>query len=239
MELTAAGAVTAFAGGVISFLSPCVLPLVPGYLSYVAGQPGAGAEPDRRAALRLSLFFVLGFSTVFVLLGAGASYLSRMLLSYRYEAAIAGGVLVFLFGLLMTGLVRIPILDRDARWHGAVRGGTPGGAYLIGLAFAFGWTPCIGPILGSILMLTSAGLSGDGILLLALYSAGLGLPFILVTLTMARFMGRMRTLRHVGRWLQIAAGAGMMFMGAAMITGRLEEIALFFLRTFPFLGRIG
>src|SRR5258708_15044420 len=144
---------TSFAAGAVSFLSPCVLPLVPGYVSYIAGDSLAAGEAatdtgSRVAALRLSALFVLGFSTVFVSLGASATALGQFLLAYRYEANLIAGGLVILFGLLMIGLVRWPFLQRDFRLHVHIPGGRPIAAYLLGLAFAFGWTPCIGPVLG-------------------------------------------------------------------------------------------
>src|SRR5260370_3578328 len=146
MRLTAIsniGMATAFAAGVVSFLSPCVLPLVPGYVSYVSGN--ALGAPERSAggrlsALFLSICFVLGFSTVFVALGATATAISRLLLQYRYEANLAGGAIVILFGVFMTGLISMPWLQRDLRFHQTLRGGRPIGAYVLGLAFAFGWT---------------------------------------------------------------------------------------------------
>lgn len=233
----------AFAGGAISFLSPCVLPLVPGYLAYVAGRTVDGTEGGksrpRRAVFGYGVWFVLGFSTVFVLLGAGANVLSHWLLQYRDEANMAGGALIILFGLFTTGVLRIPVFERDVRWHGNLTGGSTTGAYLLGLAFAFGWTPCIGPILGSILMATAASASTDGIVLLAVYSLGLGLPFLLAALFTEGLLTRMRTMRKTGQVLQIVAGLGMIAMGLAMMTGRLTDLALWLLLAFPNLGTMG
>jgi cytochrome c-type biogenesis protein len=160
-EISNIGVLTAFAAGAISFLSPCVLPLVPGYVSYVAGESAADGEADRGfwlrlKALALSLYFVLGFSTVFVLLGASATALGQLLLSYRYELNIVSGVVVIIFGLFVTGLMRWSWMTRDVRFHAALEGGRPLSAYVLGLAFAFGWTPCIGPILGAILTVSAA-----------------------------------------------------------------------------------
>ena len=179
--LQMSGLLTAFLAGMVSFLSPCVLPLVPGYVSYVAGRSAAAvqAPSDRLATVGLGLCFVLGFATVFVAMGAGASALSQALIRYRYEAGIAGGVVVILFGLMTAGVLRLMPLQRDLRFMPTLSGGTPLSAYVLGLAFAFGWTPCIGPVLGAILALTATGeVSHLGVVLLAAYAAGLGVPFL-------------------------------------------------------------
>ncbi len=244
-ELTAIALMTAFGAGTISFLSPCVLPLVPGYISYVAGDALAhGHHTDDRAhrlaVLGLSLCFVAGFSTVFIALGAGATALGQLLLRYKYETNIAGGVIVIMFGLFMIGMVKLPWLQRDLRYHGNIKGARPLGAYLIGLAFAFGWSPCIGPVLGVILTL-SAALStvSNGIALLGAYSLGLGIPFLFTALFMGAVLKRLKSMRRFGRWLQIGAGAGMVFMGVAMITGWLTTFAFWLLQTFPVFAAIG
>ena len=246
-DLSVAGALTAVAAGVVSFLSPCVLPLVPGYVSYVAGDAAAFAgAADRRStrvpwrALPPSLGFVLGFSTVFVTLGASATALGRLLLAYRYEANLVGGALVILFGLLMTGLWRVPWLQRDLRIHATLPGGRPIAAYAMGLAFAFGWTPCIGPVLGAILTASAASATvGVGVALLALYSLGLGLPFLGAALFTDALVRRLKPLRQAGRRLQVGAGAAMIAMGLVMITGELTDVSYWLLETFPGLGRIG
>ena len=247
MEISSIGIATAFAAGVISFLSPCVLPLVPGYISYVAGRTisadGVPAHSGITAASRtlgLSLCFVLGFSTVFVLLGASATALGGLLRTHLYEANLIGGVIVVIFGLFTTGLVPMPWLDRDVRFHSSPNSGGAWSAYLLGLAFAFGWTPCIGPVLGSILALSAANATvASGTTLLAVYSLGLGLPFILAALFMRGFMARMMSMRRTGRVLKIVAGGVMVVMGIAMITGHLSSFAIWLLQTFPALGRIG
>tara|TARA_R100000365_G_scaffold2735_1_gene8524 strand:+ start:949 stop:1692 length:744 start_codon:yes stop_codon:yes gene_type:complete len=247
MEISSIGVATAFAAGVISFLSPCVLPLVPGYISYVAGRTisadGVPAHSGIKAASRtlgLSLCFVLGFSTVFVLLGASATALGGLLRTHLYEANLIGGVIVVIFGLFTTGLVPMPWLDRDVRFHSSPNSGGAWSAYLLGLAFAFGWTPCIGPVLGSILALSAANATvASGTALLAVYSLGLGLPFILAALFMRGFMTRMLSMRRTGRVLKIVAGGVMVVMGIAMITGHLSSFAIWLLQTFPALGRIG
>lgn len=247
LELSALGVATAFAAGTISFLSPCVLPLVPAYVSYVTGQnvgrdlalalDGPAVNQQLRT-LRLSVSFVLGFTTVFVLLGAGANALSSLLAMYRYELNFASGALVILFGLFTTGLFRPLWAQRELRWHGEVPGSGAGAAYLIGTAFAFGWTPCIGPVLGAILAV-SATSRASGVALLAVYSLGLGVPFVVAALFLSGFMARIGRLRRAGRVLQVLAGSVMVLMGVAMITGHLTDLAIFFLETFRALGRIG
>jgi cytochrome c-type biogenesis protein len=229
----------------VSFVSPCVLPLVPAYVSYVAGQASAvETERDTRgrfAAVAMSAFFVLGFSTVFIALGASATALGRLLLQYRYEANLVGGAIVILFGLLMLGLDRyLPWFQRDVHFHPGVRGGRPLAAYVLGLAFGFGWTPCIGPILGAILTLSAVQTSVQaGVGLLAIYAAGLGVPFLLTAAFTREMLGGLKRLRRAGLWLQYAAGGVMLLMGIAMMTGQLSRFGFWLLDTFPVFGRIG
>lgn len=244
-ELSGIGLLTAFAAGTVSFLSPCVLPLVPGYLSYVAGRPLEDLQSgpravDRLAVLGLGAFFVLGFSTVFILLGASATALGQILLSYRYEANLVGGALVILFGLFMAGLLRPGWILRDLRVHADLRGGHPFAAYVLGLAFAFGWTPCIGPVLGAILTISaSTTTAANGIALLGLYSLGLGVPFLLSAVFADQALTRLRSMRGLGRHLQRGAGLVLVAMGIFMISGRMTDVSVWFLQTFPALARIG
>jgi cytochrome c-type biogenesis protein len=166
--------------------------------------------------------------------------LGGLLRTHLYEANLIGGVIVVIFGLFTTGLVPMPWLDRDVRFHSSPNSGGAWSAYLLGLAFAFGWTPCIGPVLGSILALSAANATvASGTALLAVYSLGLGLPFILAALFMRGFMTRMLSMRRTGRVLKIVAGGVMVVMGIAMITGHLSSFAIWLLQTFPALGRIG
>src|SRR5713101_3135934 len=237
--LSGIGLFTSFAAGVVSFLSPCVLPLVPGYVSYVAGDrlalvEGAVGSATKLAALRLSLFFVLGFSTVFVSLGASATSLGQLLLTYRYEANLVGGAVVIVFGLFMMGLAKLPWLQRELRLHPELMGGRPGGAYVIGVAFGFGWTPCIGPVLGAILTASAVTATvSQGIVLLGFYSLGLGLPFIAAAAFTDGLVARLRALRRIGRSLQLAAGAVVVAMGVAILTGELTTFSYWLLETFP------
>lgn len=240
--LTDIGIVTALAAGAVSFLSPCVLPLVPGYVSYIAAQGVQSEEPPgwmRWRTLGLSLCFVLGFSTIFVALGAGANAFRSSLNAFRVELNLAAGIIVILFGLFTTGLLRLPWLQREIRWHSQIAGGGPAGAYLLGLAFAFGWTPCIGPILGAILALAAVADGFNGIVLLSMYSLGLGVPFVLAALFLSTFSSRLKSLKRTGRLLHIVAGGVMVLMGVAMITGHLSLAAIWIMETFPFLAFIG
>jgi len=177
IDLSQTGMIAAFVAGIISFLSPCVLPLVPGYVSYIAGQSIASRTTKSAAvrfqAVALSLCFVLGFATIFVILGASATALGQLLISYRYELNLLGGAVVIGFGLFTLGVLRPSWLQRELRPDAAIPGGRPGGAYLLGMAFAFGWSPCIGPILGTILTVGAASATvGKGAALLATYSLG-------------------------------------------------------------------
>ncbi|MBS97725.1 MAG: cytochrome C biogenesis protein CcdA [Oceanospirillaceae bacterium] len=234
------GLLGAFAGGLISFLSPCTLPLVPGYLSFVAGQGGSVPEQQRWPHLVLSLFFVLGFSIIFVSLGAGATLLGNMLQAYRYEATLIGGSLVILFGIFMTGLLRIRWLQREFRLQLSLPPGNPTTAFLLGVSFALGWTPCIGPILAAILAMSS--LSADprmAVAMLSVYALGLAIPFLLVSLFMETFKRRLRALGRFSRYLHLTAGLIMILMGLAMVTGKLTLFAIWMLELFPAMGAIG
>lgn len=247
LEISGIGITTAFLAGIVSFLSPCVLPLVPGYLSFIGGQSLDKMKESRLASrenltvLGLSLCFILGFSTVFIAFGASASLIGRILSAYRYELNIVGGTIIIIFGLFMTGLFRFNWMQREFRFHGSnLRGGRPVAAYLLGLAFAFGWTPCIGPILGAILTLSAtSGLVSNGTALLAIYSAGLGVPFIAAALFTDHFLRHASRLRRHGPTLHIIAGVLLIIMGIAMITGYLTTFGWWLLKVFPVLGQIG
>ena len=237
------GIATAFAAGIVSFLSPCVLPLVPGYVSFVSGAAlGESGLParSRLSTLSLSVCFVLGFSTIFIVLGASATELSQLFLQYRYQANTLGGAIVILFGLFVTGLIPMPWLQRDIRFHQAVRGGRPVAAYVLGLAFGFGWTPCIGPILGAILTVSAVTATASmGIILLGVYSPGLGVPFLAAAAFTDGLIRRRKSLGRAGRLLRGAAGAIMIAMGVAMITGAMSTLSFWLLENVPILSRIG
>ncbi|MDT8350911.1 Cytochrome c-type biogenesis protein ccdA (plasmid) [Roseomonas mucosa] len=237
-DLSLLGLVLAFGGGLVSFLSPCVLPLVPGYVAWVAGTDLATARAERWRALRLAAFFVLGFGLVFVLLGLGATAVGGLLRRWSYELMVAGGLLIAALGLVQAGLLRVAPLMRDLRFRSEAAGGGPGSAVLIGIAFGFGWTPCIGPVLAGVL--AAATLTpGAGAGLLAAYALGLGVPFLLAAFYLPALMARARRLGRLGRALQVASGAVMVAAGLAMATGELNRLAVWLVETFPFFLRFG
>lgn len=246
MEISGIGILSAFGAGIVSFLSPCVLPLVPGYLSYIGGQSldemrsSGVTSKETLIILGMSLCFVLGFSTVFIAFGASATALGQFLLKYRYEVNIAGGVIIIIFGLFMTGLLKTNLLQREFRFYSQLPGGKAASAYLLGLAFAFGWTPCIGPILGAILTVSAtSGVVGNGTALLAIYSLGLGVPFILAALFTEQFLHHANRFRRHGPLIHKIAGGIMILMGIAMVTGYLGRFAFWLLEVFPWLGELG
>jgi len=233
-------------GGIASFLSPCVLPLVPAYLCLVAGTSldELSNEEERRSntlkVFTMALIFVLGFATVFILLGAGASYVNRLLIQHLDILAKIAGVVIILFGIHMMGLIRIPILYREARFNTIPKPRGWLGAYVIGLAFGFGWTPCIGPILGSILAIAASDSSLKfGVGLLAVYALGLGVPFLLAALAINPFMRFMKNFRKYFRALEIGTGAILMATGLLIFTGQFQILAYWFLELFPGLANLG
>ena len=237
---------TAFLGGVVSFVSPCVLPIVPGYLSFISGvnvaqfknrevPPGLA----RRVAIT-SLFFVLGFSTVFVTLGAAATYAGYLLKQYQRVLGMVGGVLVLVLGLHTAGIVRIPFLLYQKRAEIRERPLGLLGAFVVGLAFGFGWTPCIGPILGAILLYAAQQETvGQGVALLSAYSAGLGIPFIAAGIAINQFFAASARLRRHLDLVERGSGVLLILVGLLLVSGRLETLARWFSRLFPFLGSIG
>ena len=215
--------------GLVSFLSPCVLPLVPPYLGYLGGmtleqmtdEKGLDHKAWRRIVVA-SVCFVLGFTTVFVGLGASASVFGQVIQTHKAELALAAGLLIVLFGLHFLGLLRIPLLYQEARYHADMQGASYLGAYLIGLAFAFGWTPCVGPILATVLTVAANEASlATGVKLLAVYSLGLGIPFVLAAVAIGPFMGFMKRFRrHMGKVEQVMGAVlvltGLLFAGEAL-----------------------
>lgn len=234
--------VIAMLAGVISFLSPCVLPIVPPYLAYMAGTSTGEMQtrgPDRRIVTS-ALCFVLGLSTVFLMLGFAASALGRAFLQYQTYLGYAAGALIIAFGFHFLGLIRIPLLFREARIDAGDQGGTPFGAYVLGLAFAFGWTPCIGPVLGAILSLAAQeGSVSRGMTLMMLYAVGLGMPFLLAAIYINKFISLMgRFKKHMGA-VEKAMGVLLVLVGILLITGGFADISFWLLETFPILATIG
>ena len=234
--------VTAFAACLLSVLSPCVLPLLPAYLSLVSGvsveelRTQASEREVRRRVMGTSLAFVLGFSAVFVLLGASATLLGRVLRSFRLEllgteigVAQIAGVVIIVMGLHLLGVLKIPWLYREARFEGPHRPAGAIGAALVGAAFAFGWTPCVGPILGGILTLAGARdtvLQGMG--MLTVYSAGLAVPFLLAAWSVERFLGALRRVKQHFRTIEIVSGALLVAVGLLVVTDQLTRINSYF-----------
>lgn len=245
MEISTSAIMAAFAAGTISFLSPCVLPLVPAYVSYIAGQSIAHPTASRAMiarlqAIALSASFVLGFTTIFVILGASATALGEALISYKYELNIFGGAIVIGFGLFTIGFLRPAWLQRDIRLALQFPGGHPIAAYALGMAFAFGWTPCIGPMLGTILTVSAASTTvAKGVAFLTIYSLGLGVPFLLAAAFTDGLLARLKSISRVGRVLQLFAGGVMVLMGVAMITGYLTAFSIWLLEMFPILSKFG
>ncbi|MDF1608956.1 cytochrome c biogenesis CcdA family protein [Hoeflea sp. YIM 152468] len=240
---------TVLLAGALSFLSPCVLPLVPPYLCYMAGVSvedfrGAAADKTtrdtRRAVFGASVVFTLGFATVFVALGAGASSIGGALRQHIDLLAKVGGIVIILMGLHFLGAFRIGLLAREARFAGSGKPATLSGAYLMGLAFAFGWTPCIGPVLGAVLGVAAGRETvGDGAVLLAAYSLGLAVPFWIAALFSERFMRFTQTFRHHLGTVEKITGALLVLTGLLFLTGGMATMAYWLLETFPALGAIG
>jgi cytochrome c-type biogenesis protein len=230
--------------GVLSFLSPCVLPLVPPYLCFLAGTTieelvDEGERRARRDVLLAGLLFVAGFSTVFVLLGATASVLGQVIRQYLDVLSLLAGLAIVLMGLHFLGVFRLAFLYREARLRVEKPMGL-WGAYVMGLAFAFGWTPCIGPILAAILAVAgSEDTVSRGAILLAVYSAGLGVPFLLAALALEPFTALMKRFRSRMGYVEKAMGALLVVTGVAFLTGSFTQLSFWLLETFPVLGRLG
>lgn len=222
--------IAAFVAGLISFLSPCVLPLVPGYVSLISGAGVEELQAQQSGLMRKvmlnSIAFILGFSVVFIALGAISTSVGQILARYKHSLAQVAGVVIILFGLHLTGLLRIRALYADKRLHSVKGGSTVAGAFVIGFAFAFGWTPCVGPILAVILTFASQQDSvAKGIGLLAIYSLGLAVPFLLTSLGIERFLkfySRFRAHMHA---VEIASGALLIVLGVLLVFGRFTMIS--------------
>lgn len=219
----------AFLAGLLSFLSPCVLPVVPSYLSYITGMTGtAEIQARRHLALLHATLFVIGFSIIFVLLGMTATAFGRLLNYYQDALARAGGLLIIIFGLFTMGVIRIPVLMREARVQLADKPLGYLGSVLAGMAFGAGWTPCIGPILGSILLYISASPDANiarGLPLMGAYSLGLAIPFLLAAVALERFMLWSKSFRRYIVWVERVAGALLVFFGLLLLTGQFTRIA--------------
>jgi cytochrome c-type biogenesis protein len=220
------GLFVAFTAGVLSFLSPCVLPLVPSYIGFLTGMSLPEMSGRRRAALMHAVLFVVGFSLVFVLLGATATALGRALNYYQLWLQRIGGVLIIAFGLVCLGVVKVGILSQERRVQVEQKPLGYLGSVLVGMAFAAGWTPCIGPVLGAILGLaaTAQDLS-RGMLLLAVYSAGLALPFLVAAIALETFLEWFQRFRPFLPWVMRLSGILLIFVGILMVSGEFTRLA--------------
>lgn len=220
----------AFVAGILSFLSPCVLPLVPGYVSLISGstveQLKAREEKSLRAVMLHSAMFILGFSLVFIALGAGATVLGQALGRFRRDLTMIAGAVIIVFGLHLIGIFKIKALYADKRMHDVKGGSSPLGAFLVGFAFAFGWTPCIGPVLAGILTLAAAEETvTKGMGLLAVYSAGLAVPFLLTSLGVDRFLAFYTRFRRHLHAVEVISGVLLVAIGALVLTGRFTVLS--------------
>ncbi len=222
--------IAAFGAGFLSFISPCVLPLIPGYLSFVSGvsleeMKDNAAVAAKRQVIITSLAFVLGFSLVFIALGASASVLGKFLFQNSSILSKAAGILVIIFGLHTMGVFRLPFLETEKRLHAGSKPKTLAGAVMVGMAFGFGWTPCIGPILSGILTLAgSKDTVQEGVVMLAVYSLGLGIPFLLASLTINKFFTVSATLRRHYHAIEVTSGVLLVSIGLLLFTDQLTVI---------------
>ncbi len=236
----------AFVSGILSFLSPCVLPIVPGYLSFISGlsfdemMNEQSAAQVRKKLLMNSLMFVLGFSLVFIILGASASVVGKFLQSNLDIISKVAGVVIIVFGLHMIGVFKIKFLQYEKRIQSGSKPLGVIGSFVVGLAFAFGWTPCIGPILASILAVAAQQDSvGKGIMLLSFYSAGLGIPFLLTGLSISIFYKVFnRFKRHLHK-VEVVGGVLLVIFGVLIMTNSLRIVSGIFSDWFPFLNELG
>jgi len=220
----------AFGAGVLSFISPCVLPLVPVYLGYLSGAAVEDEASNRARTVAHAFVFVLGFSLVFVALGASVGLVGYVLLRYLPIIVKVGGVVLVILGLHLTGLVKIPFLYVEKRLEvGNPSGGTYWASFLVGMVFAFGWSPCVGPILSGILLLASASQTvARGALLLAAYSLGLGLPFLITAFALSLFTGWLKKLNRYMNVVSIVAGVFLIAMGVLLFSGWFERLNAYF-----------
>ena len=230
----------AFGAGFISFLTPCVLPIIPGYISYITGKSLNEIEQNKRIVLIKTILFSIGFSLVFIILGATASAVGNILLFLSNELRIAAGIVIILFSLQMLGVLKFNFLNQDKRIQTNIYKDNYIFPVLVGAAFAFGWTPCIGPVLGSILALSATEASiSKGILLLSFYSLGLAIPFILSGYYMSKFLTTRKGFnKYYGRITRVG-GTILLITGILIATNQIQIISYYILSIFPFLTTLG
>ena len=230
----------AFSGGFVSFLSPCVLPLIPGYISYISGQALDKIIKDNKSVLLKTVFFSVGFSIVFISFGITASFIGKLLISYSNQLRIIAGIIIILFSLQFIGLINLKILNSETRFFTKNYNDNLIFPIIVGAAFGFGWTPCIGPVLGSILALAAIEENiSKGILLLSFYSLGLAIPFIISGVLIDKFLFFSKSFRKYISTITKVGGAILLLTGIAILTGQLQVLGFFILEYFPSLGNIG
>jgi cytochrome c-type biogenesis protein len=232
--------ILSFGAGFISFLTPCVLPIIPGYISYITGKKLNEIEKDKKVVLIKTILFSIGFSMVFIILGATASAVGNILLFLSNELRIAAGIIIIIFALQMLGIFNFNFLNKEKRLETSSYKDNYAFPLVVGAAFAFGWTPCIGPVLGSILALSATETSiAKGILLLSFYSLGLAIPFILSGYYMSKFLTtRQGFSKHYGRVTKIG-GIILLLTGILIATNQIQVVSFYILTIFPFLTTLG
>ena len=229
----------AFGAGLISFLSPCVLPLIPGYISYISGSTLESLLKSKNVNLLPIILFTLGFSVVFIIFGASATFLGKILLKNSFPLRIIAGLIIIIFSLHILGVFNLNFLNYEKRLD-AEKNSNVFSSFLVGMAFAFGWTPCIGPILGSILILASTTESiYEGIMLLTFYSLGLAIPFILAGYAIQKFLLISKNIKQKMNIITKTGGVLLFLTGILIITNQLQAIGFYLLEYIPFLGKIG
>ncbi len=230
----------AFGAGFISFLTPCVLPIIPGYISYITGKDLDEIERDKEVVLYKTIIFSLGFSLIFISLGITASAIGNVLLFFSNELRIVAGLIIILFSLQMLGILNFQFLNKEKRFETSNYKDNYIFPFIVGAAFAFGWTPCIGPVLGSILALSATEASiGNGIFLLSFYSLGLAIPFVLSGYYMSRFLVSKKGFGKYYNRVTKSGGAILFITGVLIATNQIQVISYYILTTFPFLTSLG
>ncbi len=230
----------AFGAGFISFLSPCVLPLIPGYISYISGQNLEQIVEKKQKILAKTIIFSLGFSLVFISFGATASYFGSFLINYSDTLRIIAGIIIIIFSLQVMGVLKLNILNKEKRFYTKNYSNNLFFPFLVGTAFAFGWTPCIGPVLGSILTLAAVETSiAQGVILLSFYSLGLAVPFILSGYGITKFLSVSKNLKSKMRLISLIGGSILLITGILILTNVLQIVGFYLLEIFPFLENFG
>ena len=230
----------ALGAGFISFLSPCVLPLIPGYISYISGQNLEQIVEKKQKILAKTIIFSLGFSLVFISFGATASYFGSFLINYSDTLRIIAGIIIIIFSLQIMGVLKLNILNKEKRFYTKNYSNNLFFPFLVGTAFAFGWTPCIGQVLGSILTLAAVETSiAQGVILLSFYSLGLAIPFILSGYAITKFLSVSKNLKSKMRLISLIGGSILLITGILILTNVLQIVGFYLLEIFPFLENFG